>query len=164
MRITGDIVGRGFAVEIEDRGLGITEERLAEINANLADPPAFDLSGSDRLGLFIAGQLARRHDITITLRPSAYGGTTAIVIIPLKLLVVDEDGYERVPAIGADGARPAAGRPARWPGPTPGRERRCPAGHRRPAGLPRPADRRGRLAAAERDLPWPGGPAQRAPR
>ena len=104
----GDIVGRGFAVEIEDRGLGITEERLAEINRNLANPPAFDLSGSDRLGLFIAGQLARRHDITITLRPSVYGGTTAIVIIPLKLLV-SEDAYERVPAIGADGRSLSAG-------------------------------------------------------
>jgi signal transduction histidine kinase len=102
VKISGDIVGRGFAVEIEDRGLGITEERLAEINANLADPPAFDLSGSDRLGLFIAGRLARRHDIKITLRPSVYGGTSAIVIIPM-VLVVDEDNYEHVPAIGADG-------------------------------------------------------------
>ena len=108
VRIMGDTVGRGFAVEIEDRGLGITEERLAEINRNLASPPVFDLSGSDRLGLFIAGQLARRHDISITLRPSAYGGTTAIVIIPLKLLV-SEDGYERVPAIGADGRSLSAG-------------------------------------------------------
>ncbi len=108
VRIMGDTVGRGFAVEIEDRGLGITEERLAEINRNLASPPVFDLSGSDRLGLFIAGQLARRHDIAITLRPSPYGGTTAIVIIPLKLLV-SEDAYERVPAIGADGRSLSAG-------------------------------------------------------
>ena len=39
VKITGDVVGRGFAVEIEDRGLGITEERLAEINRNLAARP-----------------------------------------------------------------------------------------------------------------------------
>jgi signal transduction histidine kinase len=112
VKISGDIVGRGFAVEIEDRGLGITEERLAEINKNLADPPAFDLSGSDRLGLFIAGRLARRHDIRITLRPSVYGGTSAIVIIPMTL-VVDEDNYEHVPAIGTDGnGLPLGGRHA----------------------------------------------------
>ncbi len=74
VKISGDIVGRGFAVEIEDRGLGITEDRLAEINQNLADPPAFDLSGSDRLGLFIAGRLARRHDIT---SPSGRRSTAA---------------------------------------------------------------------------------------
>jgi signal transduction histidine kinase len=98
VRIQGDIVGRGFAVEIEDRGLGISQVRMDEINANLANPPQFDLSGSDRLGLFIAGQLAQRHDVKITLRPSVYGGTTAIVLIPTAL-VVEEDTYERDPAL-----------------------------------------------------------------
>ena len=100
VRIQGDIVGRGFAVEIEDRGLGISAARLEEINANLANPPQFDLSGSDRLGLFIAGQLAQRHDIKITLRPSVYGGTTAIVLIPTAL-VVDDGTFERDPALSA---------------------------------------------------------------
>ena len=112
VKISGDVVGRGFAVEVEDRGLGITPERLAEINQNLADPPAFDLSGSDRLGLFIAARLARRHDIKITLRPSVYGGTSAIVIIPMAL-IVDEDNYEQLPAAGADGrGLPFSGRHA----------------------------------------------------
>ncbi|HUB43054.1 MAG TPA: nitrate- and nitrite sensing domain-containing protein [Streptosporangiaceae bacterium] len=100
VRIQGDIVGRGFAIEIEDRGLGISAARLEEINTNLANPPQFDLSGSDRLGLFIAGQLAQRHDIKITLRPSVYGGTTAIVLIPTAL-VVDEDNLQRDPALAA---------------------------------------------------------------
>jgi signal transduction histidine kinase len=99
VRILGDVVGRGFAIEIEDRGLGISQARLDEINANLANPPQFDLSGSDRLGLFIAGQLARRHDIKITLRPSVYGGTTAIVLIPTALVV--DEVYERDPALPA---------------------------------------------------------------
>ena len=98
VRIQGDVVGRGFAVEIEDRGLGISAARLEEINANLANPPQFDLSGSDRLGLFIAGQLAQRHEIKVTLRPSVYGGTTAIVLIPTAL-VVEEDSFERQPAL-----------------------------------------------------------------
>jgi signal transduction histidine kinase len=100
VRIQGDIVGRGFAVEIEDRGLGISAARMEEINANLANPPQFDLSGSDRLGLFIAGQLAQRHDIKITLRPSVYGGTTAIVLIPTAL-VVEDNNLERDPALSA---------------------------------------------------------------
>jgi signal transduction histidine kinase len=108
VRIQGDLVGRGFAVEIEDRGLGISAARLAEINASLADPPEFDPAGSDRLGLFIAGQLAKRHDIKITLQPSVYAGTLAVVFIPLTL-VVDEDAYERaLPAGHADGGRHAA--------------------------------------------------------
>ena len=95
MLITGDIVGQGFAVEIEDRGLG--HERRASwprLNASLANPPPFDLSGADQLGLFVAGQLAKRHDIQITLRRSPYGGTTAIVLIP-NTLVVSEESYQQ---------------------------------------------------------------------
>ena len=69
VRITGDLVANGFAVDIEDRGLGMSEEEIAAVNASLADPPPFDLSGSDRLGLFVAAQLARRHGIQVTLAP-----------------------------------------------------------------------------------------------
>ena len=89
VRIHGDIVGRGFAVEIEDRGLGITDEKLAKINHDLEHPPEFDLSGSEQLGLFVAGQLAQRHEIRITLQSSPYGGITAIVLIPASLIVQD---------------------------------------------------------------------------
>jgi signal transduction histidine kinase len=133
VRILGDVVGRGFAIEIEDRGLGITTEKLNEINANLASPPQFDLSGSDRLGLFIAGQLAQRHDIQITLRPSAYGGTTAIVLIPGALIVNAEaeaiessDAAARERAIRLTGRHAALSQggddqfgPMRLPEPTP---------------------------------------------
>ena len=98
--IGGDLVGRGFAVEIEDRGLGLTDEQLAEINDRLENPPPFDLSGSDQLGLFVAGQLARRHQVRISLRPSPYGGTTAIVLIPLSL-IVPEGTYEPDSAAGS---------------------------------------------------------------
>jgi signal transduction histidine kinase len=91
VRVQGELVGRGFAIEIEDRGLGLAEERLAEINRELADVPDFDLAGSDRLGLFITGRLAQRHDIKVTLRSSVYGGTTAIVIIPMSLVVPDDN-------------------------------------------------------------------------
>jgi signal transduction histidine kinase len=112
VRIQGDVVGRGFAVEIEDRGLGISAARLEEINTNLANPPQFDLSGSDRLGLFIAGQLAQRHDIKITLRPSVYGGTTAIVLIPTAL-VVEEEAVGRELPVSPDDLALAEGLPGR---------------------------------------------------
>jgi signal transduction histidine kinase len=95
--IGGDVVGRGFAIEIEDRGLGLSEEQRAEINDRLANPPPFDLSGSDQLGLFVASQLAKRHGVQISLRPSAYGGTTAIVLIPVSL-VVQEGEFDDNPA------------------------------------------------------------------
>jgi signal transduction histidine kinase len=97
VRIQGELVGRGFAVEVEDRGLGLSDEQLAEINRNLAEVPAFDLAESDRLGLFIAARLAHRQDIKVTLRSSPFGGTTAIVIIPLSLVVADDTPAEPLP-------------------------------------------------------------------
>ncbi|MGW5262202.1 nitrate- and nitrite sensing domain-containing protein [Microbispora sp. NPDC004025] len=88
--VRGEIVANGLAVEIEDRGLGLMPQEYDEINARLADPPEFDLADSDRLGLFVVGQLAARHEIGVVLRGSPYGGTTAIVLIP-RALMVDEN-------------------------------------------------------------------------
>jgi signal transduction histidine kinase len=110
VRIQGDVVGRGIAIEIEDRGLGISGDRLAELNADLTSPRQFDLSDSDRLGLFITGQLARRHGITVTLQPSVYGGTTAIVLLPSEL-IIDENLF--VPDRALESASPAGLRAGR---------------------------------------------------
>jgi signal transduction histidine kinase len=99
VRVQGELVGRGFCVEVEDRGLGMSEEQLAELNQTLASVPAFDPAGSDRLGLFVAARLAHRHGITVALRSSVYGGTTAVVIIPANLVVTDEG---QVPAVGTN--------------------------------------------------------------
>jgi signal transduction histidine kinase len=107
VRVQGDLVGRGFAVEIEDRGLGIAPERMAEINHDLTSLPPFDPAGSDRLGLFITGRLAHRHGITVTLRSSVYGGTSAVVIIPVGL-VVTGDGQAPATAAGERTLQPAA--------------------------------------------------------
>jgi len=95
VRVQGELVGNGFCVEVEDRGLGMTEEQLSEINDKLVHVPDFDLAGSDRLGLFVAGRLAQRHGVSVALRSSIYGGTTAVVIIPAKLVITDGE----VPAV-----------------------------------------------------------------
>jgi signal transduction histidine kinase len=87
VEIRADTVGIGIAVQIEDRGLGLTTAELAEINARLASPPEFDLARSDQLGLFVVAQLAARHGIRVSLRESAYGGTTAIVLLPHRVIV-----------------------------------------------------------------------------
>ncbi|MBE1591965.1 nitrate- and nitrite sensing domain-containing protein [Nonomuraea angiospora] len=77
----------GFALEVEDRGLGLNHATLDELNSKLADPPEFDLADSDRLGLFVVSRLAARHGIKVSLRRSPYDGTTAIVLLPASLLV-----------------------------------------------------------------------------
>ncbi len=92
--ITGGLVATGFAVDIEDRGPGMNDEAIAAVNTSLAQPPLFDLSGSDRLGLFVASRLARRHGIHVTLRRSPYGGVTAIVLIPEQLVVSPGQGSQ----------------------------------------------------------------------
>lgn len=92
-------VGNGFVVEIQDRGLGMSPERLAVINDQLRRPPEFDLSDGDRLGLFVVGSLAHRHGIEIALERNAYGGLKAIVLLPHSIVVApDPDAdvrYER---------------------------------------------------------------------
>ncbi|MFE0253808.1 nitrate- and nitrite sensing domain-containing protein [Streptomyces sp. NPDC059010] len=84
------MVAKGLAVEIEDRGLGMSEEDYDSFNAQLAEPPQFDvvaLADDLRLGMFVIAQLAQRHGIAVTLRSSPYGGTTAIVLIPHDVVV-----------------------------------------------------------------------------
>jgi signal transduction histidine kinase len=91
IEVRADRVGAGLAAEIEDRGLGLPEEELADINSRLATPAEFDLANSEQLGLFVVGRLAARHAITVTLRRSAYGGTTAILLLPFGMIVRAED-------------------------------------------------------------------------
>ncbi|MGW0186513.1 sensor histidine kinase [Streptomyces sp. NPDC003362] len=86
VRVTGEPVGNGYAVEVEDRGLGMGPETLAEANRRIEQSEALDLFDSDRLGLFVVSRLAARHDIKVHLRTSPYGGTTAVVLLPKALL------------------------------------------------------------------------------
>jgi hypothetical protein len=90
VRVAGDTVANGFAIEVEDRGLGMSPQRLAELNERLASPPEFNPSDSEQLGLFVVSQLAKRHGIRVTLKASPYGGTAAIVLIPQHLVVTEE--------------------------------------------------------------------------
>ncbi|HEV2635525.1 MAG TPA: nitrate- and nitrite sensing domain-containing protein, partial [Actinocrinis sp.] len=86
VQVRGEQVGSGFAIDIEDRGLGMGEQAIAEANQRIANADQADLFDSDRLGLFVVSRLARRHSIQVTLGRSAYGGTTAVVLLPKALL------------------------------------------------------------------------------
>ncbi|MFC3575197.1 nitrate- and nitrite sensing domain-containing protein [Streptomyces yaanensis] len=86
VRVTGEPVGNGYAIEVEDRGLGMGKETLTEANRRIEQSEALDLFDSDRLGLFVVSRLASRHGIKVHLRTSPYGGTTAVVLLPTALL------------------------------------------------------------------------------
>ncbi|MFF9126673.1 nitrate- and nitrite sensing domain-containing protein [Streptomyces sp. NPDC014889] len=136
------MVAKGLVIEIEDRGLGMSEEDYAQLNAQLAEAPQFDvvaLADDLRLGMFVVARLATRHGITVTLRSSPYGGTSAIVLVPHDIVVPEATGSPRT--------RPQASEPARVP---------APVGPERPHESPAPA------AAARRRTPSAGQNASRA--
>ncbi|MEW1925229.1 nitrate- and nitrite sensing domain-containing protein [Streptomyces sp. NPDC088360] len=86
VRVNGEPVGNGYALEIEDRGLGMGAETLAEANRRIEQSEALDLFDSDQLGLFVVSRLTARHGVKVHLRTSPYGGTTAVVLLPTALL------------------------------------------------------------------------------
>ncbi|MER6618546.1 sensor histidine kinase [Streptomyces xantholiticus] len=86
VQVLGERVANGFTLEIHDRGLGMAAEALLEANLRLAETPEFELSDTDRLGLFVVSRLAQRQNVRVSLQQSPYGGTTAVVFIPAALL------------------------------------------------------------------------------
>jgi signal transduction histidine kinase len=77
----------GVVVAIEDSGVGMRPRALARAEAAIS-APAGDLSGvsGTRLGLAVVGQLARKHGLTVSYRPSARGGIGVVVMIPRQLV------------------------------------------------------------------------------
>ncbi|MEU4795409.1 nitrate- and nitrite sensing domain-containing protein [Streptomyces sp. NPDC023327] len=89
VQVLGEHVANGFTLEIHDRGLGMAADALLDANLRLAETPEFELSDTDRLGLFVVSRLAQRQRVRVSLQPSPYGGTTAVVFIPEALLTDD---------------------------------------------------------------------------
>ncbi|MER7462302.1 nitrate- and nitrite sensing domain-containing protein [Streptomyces sp. NPDC097981] len=106
VRVSGEPVGAGYVLEVEDRGLGMGRESLHEANRRIEQSEALDLFDSDRLGLFVVSRLSARHGVRVHLRTSPYGGTTAVVLLPNALL---QGAIETGPASAAGrGEDPAA--------------------------------------------------------
>ncbi|WP_445269138.1 nitrate- and nitrite sensing domain-containing protein [Streptomyces sp. DSM 41634] len=106
VQVHGERVANGFTLEIHDRGLGMTPEALLDANLRLAETPEFELSDTDRLGLFVVSRLAQRHSVKVVLQPSPYGGTTAVVFLPVALLTDAPETNGN--GVRLDGARAAA--------------------------------------------------------
>ncbi|HLJ98613.1 MAG TPA: ATP-binding protein [Streptosporangiaceae bacterium] len=96
VEVRADRVANGFAIEVEDRGLGIPPDQLREVNERLADPPELDHADPDQLGLFVAGTLAARYGALISLCPSPYRGIKAVVLLPDSIMVAAADTSDPV--------------------------------------------------------------------
>ncbi len=79
-------------VEVADRGLGIDQATLAELNQTLRTGADVTADTARRMGLFVVARLARRHGLTVTLERNPEGGTTAKVFIPRPLLTSGASG------------------------------------------------------------------------
>ncbi|RFU37218.1 HAMP domain-containing protein, partial [Actinomadura logoneensis] len=112
VEVDAGMVGRGFVVEIQDRGLGVSPDKLARLNERLRSEPEFELFGGEQLGLLVVGTLAHRHGIKVVLEPNSYGGLKTIVLLPHSIVVsADRIGRRDEPS-GADAA-PGAEKAAR---------------------------------------------------
>jgi signal transduction histidine kinase len=100
VEVRAERVANGFAIEVEDRGLGIDPGQLREINERLANPPDFDVADADRLGLFVTGMLAARHEVQVMLGPSAYRGIKAVVLLPDSIVMMPTGPIPAQSAIG----------------------------------------------------------------
>ncbi|MFG3259650.1 sensor histidine kinase [Streptomyces sp. NPDC048172] len=152
-------VTAGLAIEVEDRGLGMTPGEQNHMNAVLSEPDRIDvpeLLQDGRIGLFVVSSLARRHGVVVQLQSNIYGGIQAVLVLP-RVLIGDEQpedrgagGYappsaaaqaraDHVGVVGAEGDGRTPDVPAPGPGPAPGE----PLPPLSPLPQPRAEDRRG---------------------
>ena len=104
----------GVLIEISDKGIGVSEVRLAEMNWRLDNPPTIDVSVSRHMGLFAVARLAERHRVRVRLRSATPQGLSALVWLPDSVVERTSiygpvGGWQSRPAGAASGAQPTAG-------------------------------------------------------
>jgi signal transduction histidine kinase len=100
---------------VEDRGIGISADQLADLNDRLAKPPLVDVAVSRMMGLVVVARLAARHGIEVKLRPAADRGTVADVLLPPSVLINTSTAFRGAPPVA--GAERVALNPSEPPRP-----------------------------------------------
>ncbi|MFF2861242.1 sensor histidine kinase [Streptomyces rubiginosohelvolus] len=111
-------VPAGIVITVEDSGLVMSEVQLrrAERAVSADHQDLTNLSGT-RLGLAVVGRLARKHGLTVSFRPSARGGTGALMMLPQELISRAVAPAPAAPATAAPVAASAPTTPAAAPSP-----------------------------------------------
>lgn len=102
--LRAQLVTAGLAVEVEDRGLGMSADEQSRMNGLLADPEHIDVAellSDGRIGLFVVSSPPAGDGIVVRLQSNIYGGVQAVLIVPQALLGAES----------ADGDANAAGAP-----------------------------------------------------
>lgn len=90
----------------------MSEEDLAAANHRIVDQSELNLANAARLGLYVVSRLTERHGVRVRLKESAYGGTTAVVLIPLELVTEADASPEDSGSFRAGSAIPMPSAPA----------------------------------------------------
>ncbi|MFC7273656.1 nitrate- and nitrite sensing domain-containing protein [Paractinoplanes rhizophilus] len=98
-------------IQVEDRGLGMSEEQMDQLNRRLAETADVDVAAFRLMGLAVVSRLANRYGIRVELRANIEGGTVAQVILPSSIVVLPHRG---------GGALPSGGQTPELPAPTGG--------------------------------------------
>ncbi|WP_179120280.1 sensor histidine kinase [Streptomyces tsukubensis] len=122
VHLTAGEVHAGIAIEIEDGGVGLSEEARARAERMLKEARAGidlnDLGEAPRLGLAVVGRVAQAYDFQVSLPPSAYGGVRAVLTVPSNLITT-APATGRAHGIGAaSGPRPAPANESAQAGPS----------------------------------------------
>jgi signal transduction histidine kinase len=119
VHLTAIEVQSGVAVEIEDGGVGLSDEARVRAERVLAHVSAgldlTDLGEAPRLGLSVVGRLAQVHGFQVSLRPSAYAGVRAVLVIPRDLVTTVPATATMIPGAGVvtTGMNPQLVKPVR---------------------------------------------------
>lgn len=113
VHLTAGEVHMGIAIEIEDGGVGLSEEARSRAERMLKEARAGidlnDLGETPRLGLAVVGRVAQAYGFQVSLPPSAYGGVRAVLGVP-KNLITTAPATGKAHGIGAaSGPRPSGG-------------------------------------------------------
>lgn len=88
VRVGGRVLRDGTGtVEIEDQGVGMSTNALAEANERIRTFPKLGVDVAESMGLFVVGQLASRHGIEVRLESGRRGGVVATLRLPAELIV-----------------------------------------------------------------------------
>lgn len=101
VRVTGLFESDGYQITVSDRGVGMTEARVAELNRILEKPPALGLSVEPTLGMYVVSKLAHRHGVRVELTRGV-PGITARVTVPRDHLQAVEKTRPRQRATGPE--------------------------------------------------------------
>lgn len=153
-------VTAGLAIQVQDRGIGMSMPDITRINRLLNGSTRVDVAQllqDGRIGLAVVEILARRHNIGAEVQPNIFGGTDASIVIPHELLA--DEPLEEPEQANALPPYAAHGTTARHAAPGGAAGIRAPSPPFAPAPTPQPAPLPGPSPAAAQFSQRAGGSA-----